>query len=758
MFRFFIICSFLLVISPANAQTEAEKPLRALLTMLQKSKTDTNRLTILFQLSEFYLKNPLQNKPGTDSSFHYLQQAIRLADSIQSKKWRHESLRYLGKYYFIKGEKEQGKQCFMRVINELNQAGDKKGEINWLTALEREILYTDSTGITKIDCFKRIAKLYDQLNNREEKIIAELHLVTIYMYLGNFAKSENEIIAILENNKPVPERCFQFGYFHLALINRYKGNLDKALYYILECAKSTEKGGDRRVKSNCYGELALIYQELGQTDKSIEWYGKTLDIRKKDGYETYVIYRTAGFLIQELLKQGGQKKALEVLTRLPIDNPPQTAYEWALLFQVRANYYSVLKQYALAEKNYQEMINSKGFSEEKSEVTTIAYQDMGEFYLGRKEYNKAGEYLTKSLDADNGGTTLSRIRDIHLMLYKVDSSTGNYLSAINHLRTHQQLKDSIFNEAKSKQIQELEIRYETGKKEQSIQLLEKEGILQQSKLVQANNTRNWILGAVILLLTIVALLLYQARLKQQTNKKLQLQQKEIGQQNLSLQHLVNEKEWLVKEIHHRVKNNLHTISGLLDTQVSFVKTDEAVLALNDSQRRVQAMSLIHQKLYQTENLSVVEMSGYIHELVDHLSHSLSVSNRILFKLEIENMVLNLSYALPLGLILNEAITNSIKYAFPGNKDGVISILLKKQEGLHCLLTIADNGTGLPPGFNHQRSSSMGMKLMKGLSDDIHAGFSITNNNGTEINISFKYDASVSNQPIPAGPDQSIEIN
>jgi two-component sensor histidine kinase len=759
MFRLFLItCSFLFITEQLTAQAEAEKPLKALLTLLQKSNPDTSRLKLLFQLSEFYLKNPLQNKPGTDSSFFYLQGAIKLADAIGLEKWKRESLRYSGMYYFARGDHKRGKDYFLKVINELRKSGDKETEIKWLVDLEKEILFSDSTGMTKIDCFKRIAELYGQLNNQEERIIAELKVARTYMYLGKLVVSENEIKKVLDSNQPVPARCFQYAYFCLSVINRYKGNLDKALYYSQECAKSAQQTDDSLKADFYFGELALVYQELGQVEKSIEYYRKTLDIRKRNGQQTYVVYRTAGFLIQQLLTQKSNKEASDIITNLPIDNPPQTAYEWAILFQIKANYYNELQQYEQAEKYYLEMIRSKGFDQQKNEVATIAYQDIGAFYLSRKEYGKAGEYLARSLDVDDGGTTLSRIRDIQLILFKVDSSTGDYLSAISHLRIHQQLKDSIFNEAKSKQIQELEIRYETDKKEQSIKLLEKEGTLQQGRLTQAKHTRNWILGAVTLLLIIVALLLYQARLKQRVNKKLEAQQRAISQQNYSLQHLVTEKEWLLKEIHHRVKNNLHTIVGLLDTQAGFLKTEEAVIALGDSQHRVQAMSLIHQKLYQTENLSSVEMSGYVHELVDYLSHSFNVSNQILFKLDIKNMELNLSYALPLGLILNEAITNSIKYAFPENNNRVISISLRQQDDQYYLLSIADNGIGLPAGFNWQKSSSMGMSLMRGLSEDIHGDFLIINNNGTEINISFKYDASVSNHEVLVVAGHSIEIN
>ncbi|MEI9908344.1 MAG: hypothetical protein WDO71_00930 [Bacteroidota bacterium] len=169
MFRFFpIICFLLIVTVRVPAQSKAHQPVNDLILLLQKSNPDTNRLQLLFQLSAFYQKNPAQNKSGIDSAFLYLQQAIKLADSIHSEKWRHETWRYTGDYYFAKGDYKQGKAYFIKIINDVSKAENKEEEIKWWVELEKYITYSDSTGITKIDCFKRIALLYEQLKKRED--------------------------------------------------------------------------------------------------------------------------------------------------------------------------------------------------------------------------------------------------------------------------------------------------------------------------------------------------------------------------------------------------------------------------------------------------------------------------------------------------------------------------------------------------------------------------------------------------------------
>lgn len=239
---------------------------------------------------------------------------------------------------------------------------------------------------------------------------------------------------------------------------------------------------------------------------------------------------------------------------------------------------------------------------------------------------------------------------------------------------------------------------------------------------QERATRNWILAVAALLLVIVGLLVWNSRLKQRTN--------------IYLRRLLDEKEWLVKEIHHRVKNNLHMISDLLDSQAGFVKTEEAASAIRISQQRVNAMSLVHQKLYQTGDLSSTDMAAYIHELVAYLDTSMDCRPRIRFVLEVERLQFDLKQTIPLCLILNEAVTNAIKYAFPGGRQGEIVVRLQKQADGKVFLSIADNGVGVSAAVMGKSVDSMGMSLMRGLSEDLDAEFSISSDGGTKIAIVF----------------------
>jgi len=193
---------------------------------------------------------------------------------------------------------------------------------------------------------------------------------------------------------------------------------------------------------------------------------------------------------------------------------------------------------------------------------------------------------------------------------------------------------------------------------------------------------------------------------------------------------------LMREIHHRVKNNLQIVLSLLNSQSAFIDNESALIAIRESQHRVYAMSLIHQKLYGTENVSSIDMERYIGELVTYLADSFDTWKRIQFDLAIEPVELDVNQAVPLGLVLNEVITNSIKYAFPDGRNGVIAISLSTAALHHCLLTISDNGIGIPPHYADNKPGSLGMSLIEALTGNLEGTCSIENNNGTTVKIAF----------------------
>jgi two-component sensor histidine kinase len=344
---------------------------------------------------------------------------------------------------------------------------------------------------------------------------------------------------------------------------------------------------------------------------------------------------------------------------------------------------------------------------------------------------KAAELFEKSGNNKRSGDCYREISELYFSISDFNTSLNFLKKAIFFYKAANLKAERIYPISSR-----LNIIYEAEKRNRAIIKLKNKTLIQQINLENEVFLRNSMVIFLLLLLIILGLLYKRFTFKKKTNRLLEVQQEEINQKNITLQNMLIEKEWLLREIHHRVKNNLHMIVGLLASQTEFLKNEEAIQAINVSQNRIQAMSLIHQKLYQSENLSIIDMPSYIFELAEYLKDSFEIRNRIRFILDIDSFNLPLSHSIPIGLIFNEAVTNAIKYAFPNHENGVINISLKTNDNKNYILIIQDNGIGLPDDFDPYENSSLGIKLMYGLSDDIRGKFQISSENGTKITLEF----------------------
>jgi len=203
---------------------------------------------------------------------------------------------------------------------------------------------------------------------------------------------------------------------------------------------------------------------------------------------------------------------------------------------------------------------------------------------------------------------------------------------------------------------------------------------------------------------------------------------------------LTEKEILLKEVYHRVKNNLQVVSSLLSLQASSIKNKKFKTMFQESQDRVSSMALIHQKLYQSKDLDKVDFSGYVRSLVKHLFNTYgSDPGKVDLKIQVENVALSLDLAIPCGLIVNEIISNALKYAFPPEykKKGFISVSLRYHSESVLKLVIQDNGIGLPENFDIQKSKTLGLRLIHILTkNQLHGNLKVDTEHGTRYTIQF----------------------
>ncbi|SHJ27691.1 sensor histidine kinase [Pseudozobellia thermophila] len=217
----------------------------------------------------------------------------------------------------------------------------------------------------------------------------------------------------------------------------------------------------------------------------------------------------------------------------------------------------------------------------------------------------------------------------------------------------------------------------------------------------------------------------------------------------ALEEKINEKETLIKEVHHRVKNNLQTVSSLLSLQSRNIADKEVKNLLKSSQNRVISMAMVHEMLYLREDLSKIEYRSYVQELAEYLIRSIKgTSSNITLDIDIPDLKLNIDTAIPLGLLINEAVTNALKYGIVDENKGEIRIKLTKDKDNEYLLNIGDNGVGFPETVSYKTTQSLGLKLIHNLVRQLQG--TITRDfskKGTHYIVKFK---NISNQiaPVP----------
>lgn len=510
------------------------------------------------------------------------------------------------------------------------------------------------------------------------------------------------------------------------------GNYKQALNYGLMALKSALTDGDSSMtlcQINNY--VGITLGRLNEHEKAIGYYKAALKVAENNNDNDAVLQLMAN-IVKSYIELKKPNEALAFIRMIPkkfIEPGDDESYIYTPLSYLIIN--NELKNYSAVQSYSNQILHLIKTHRPSDKTLHNFYSILIGFYLRSRQYSSANLYIRTMDSLSRKIGDPHRIKEDYYLKFRLDSALGHYKSATENLLKYQGLHDSLFNETASRQIKQLEVEYETQKNRNEITVLNQKNLLQQNSLEQEKLVRNFTIGGIILLFIIMGLLYRQYRHKQQSNKV-------ILQKNEQLQYFLTEKEWLIREIHHRVKNNFHIVASLLEIQSSYLKSTEALSAIKESQHRIHSMSIIHQKLYQSDTLSTIHMPEYIYELVEYLRESYAIRENIAFSLQVDNIELDHASAITLGLILNEAITNAIKYAFAKTEDGKIAISLTHISDSQLLLSIGDNGRGLPGDFSSKIGASMGMELLQGLTDDLGGSFRIETNGGTHIKVIFDY--------------------
>ncbi|MDA3818410.1 MAG: tetratricopeptide repeat protein [Prolixibacteraceae bacterium] len=350
----------------------------------------------------------------------------------------------------------------------------------------------------------------------------------------------------------------------------------------------------------------------------------------------------------------------------------------------------------------------------------IYMSSLGELYCEEGNYLKGLDLMEKSMVIAYGENLKEQIKDISLRLSNVYEQNGDLAKSLSYYKRYKAFDDSVKNITTVRRMERMQSRFELNKKEEQIEALNRLNQLQK-------------ILAYVLMISAVVFLIFIFKLNQ-SNRKI----KEINGRLLVQKEMVEkseeEKSLLLRELNHRVKNNLQMVSSLLNLQARQLKGHPAAEALKAGRYRVEALTLIHQKLYKHDVDTKIDIKDYVYELSNNLV--MSFAQNFQLELDLNPLVMKIDKAIPLGLIINELITNALKYASRNNVFPWLKISLNSTDD-DGFVMIEDNGPGLPDDFDFSKASSFGIKLVNSLIKQLDGSIECDSTKGTCWKVYFR---------------------
>lgn len=517
------------------------------------------------------------------------------------------------------------------------------------------------------------------------------------------------------------------AYFNIGTVNLLQGEYIHVLPYYekaLELCKS-QKGLEQEL-GMIYNNLGIFYRRVRQFDDALAVYLKAKQLQLKLGNERGLedLYLN---IANNYVDIGNFDSARYYFAEvLAVDKLKEkgTAYQYA------NNGLGVIAfeegKFDSAGNYFEKTVAAIEVSDKNLKITANGY--LGEIALHNGDFDLAEKYLKQALEYHDEEKFADQAKELYLQLSKFYKTTGQLKQALDYQERYNNLNNRLLNEEIINRTTEWEKRYQSQQKEEAIIRLQLAN--EQASLLNARqrNERN-ILLFVVLLFVLLTMAIYLQFKANQKNSRI------LADKNLLISKALEEKDLLMREIHHRVKNNLQIISSLLNMQSYFIDDGKASAAVQDSKNRVHAMSLIHQNLYGNEQVTEVAINEYLGQLLANLeSGLLNDAQHITVTADIEPIAVDVDQAIPMGLIVNELVTNAFKHAFTDQKEGELVVSFKPLED-NYLLIIKDNGKG-NDGKPHERKSSLGMRLLHDLGKKLKAEIVIETQTGTSIQLKF----------------------
>jgi len=673
-------------------------PTDSLMKVFISEKDDSLKMELAFELATFYL-----NAKEIDTSIAYLDIAIDKAKTLGFPLLLHEFTLSKAQFYTRLGHKEEA------------------------------LAMTDTAEATAL-----------KIGNTYNKLECMILRGNIYSQFGFYSEAIYAFKAVVEQAKEARLDIWTATALNnLSLEYQSLGDEESCIEYLMQSIKIRENTNSTYLGTS-YANLANTYKRQKRLEEAVEWYEKALILLEGDAYirNRKVCLRNLGDTYAQLGKYNKARKLLKEAYNLALlgrQDPIELAMYYFLTGSMHFNneiYDSTLingkRVVEMASENVHPIIRS-------SNLINMAKASS---LLAELRSEKEQQYMKQALEYGEQAMTLAnqtgsypQINKLAKVLMGIYGKTDNAEKTLEYAELYGNSLDSLNKIEQNKRVIAQQTKFELEKKEFQIDLLQKETELSKVKIDEAqreNEVQLYYLALIGLALAIFiafAVLLYgQVKLKKRANDELLKKNETISQQN-------EEKELLLKEIHHRVKNNLQVVSSLLDLQ-SKKADDGEKAALAEGQSRVRAMALIHEKLYQSKSVSEINFEEYCTQLSQQISQLFPNGKSVNCHIEVIDVSLDIDTAIPVGLILNELITNAYKYAFPEG-GGSLKISAKKGEENGYILRVEDDGKGLPENFDWRKSKSLGLRLVNRLARQLYGTSEYTNSDMSAFEITFK---------------------
>jgi len=766
MKNLYLLAFFLFITYPALAQIndlyKIQEP--ELKKKLADSHDDNERIRIQVAIGRSMLYRSGDVRKTIDSA---MMMGIRIENDSRRLNYNYGIIngmviRTLCFYHL--GQKAQGIKLAQQTMNLAQSVKDNNGLAEAYIALGDQYSMSDPTNVlAKAELYRKATDIFRKEHNFA-RLAPTLEAGAELYFLENKKTAAIKLLfEALSVNKVLDNKGVQGIYWLIARTSNDLGDYPDAVKYNLLAINTSKAVGDSTLKlCSIYHNMATTYINMEDYRQALPYSLKAMAIAKR--YKNHDYISTVAFALAAIYTRINKfELALPHLNQMQTtagDDNDRLAVNAGFLTNL-----AFVKQYTKAEKyaeNLREALAKR--SPEDFNVFEVCYTFLANYYVDSHQVNKASSYVKLYSTLPKSARTPITGRGIERVTYRIDSIKGNFRSAFEHFQNLKRLEDSDQNVAKNYQISLLQIENDTEMKNEQIEALNKKSLVKDITLKRNNLIQKVIIAGTLMLAIITALIYSRYRLKQHSNTLLMQQKSEIDQQNVELQFLVNDKneligdkdvllkekdgllldkdvllkdkDLLIKEVNHRVKNNLQIVMSLLQSQSGYLKDKQAQDAILEGQNRVQSIALIHDQLFRSDNATEVDLLAYIGELVHCLNYSINKgSHKVEIGFDIDSIMLDVSQAIPMGIILNEAVTNALKYAFPGDKTGKIWISVKECRRI-ITIRIRDNGAGLPPDFTLEKVNSLGMTLIKGLAGQLDGTFEIIDNNGVNITIEF----------------------